>query len=617
MSNFADSEYLKVVEAGDVITAFRMVVEAEKASGRYSGPEVPSGTFQLGRLPRGMKESLFNEYAVFVDGEATEASFYLNSVPTGQIDVADLQVTAISDKDMASYADLDIRQAPPIVIGDGKLLDGQHRIVDARAKGLTHLPYIDVSGLTDIAEAGFISDLPRQPAAIERVQGRLKSLSERFSESAIRDSDYLDAVSRGDADEVDRLLYDAAIEMVERWPKVEEGDVVSGLRVMKDIDNVSSIGASFGDDYTSHGVREVPISFFTVNPGEDRLAERIEESGEIMPLIIGVEAHADGPAYILEGAHRIHALKKRGVSTFPALVVIDTATAEAIRDEDGSLKLPSQVFDRVDWKVGEDEYQAAVAAGDLKSAQKMVEAEARASGFTRKVFHGSSHIHSSLHAECFVTEDHGEALDYAEMACYKSREDDMETLGEICEEAGADSITDLSLETLRIIAKDNGMAPLSMKGAVGSFMLRPGKTLDLKSMGGEVHDVGAAWEPLHEQGLLSGSWAEFDDDVKYELQEQYRGMAIYKLLENEGVYTNAFSMGFDSVEFADQGVSAKTAHTSIIFKDPDQIRFAAPVLKDCKGDVLSLQSRFPEPTPTLEGRHGGGSLALQAESLQL
>jgi hypothetical protein len=101
-------------------------------------------------------------------------------------------------------------------------------------------------------------------------------------------------------------------------------DVVSGLRLRTGIDNLSSIEATL-TDFITIGVREVPFSLFSgPDPMTSRiknLMDEIQESGEIMALIVVIDTH-NGP-YILEGAHRFDALQYLGCKTFPALVVLD------------------------------------------------------------------------------------------------------------------------------------------------------------------------------------------------------------------------------------------------------------------------------------------------------
>ena len=110
------------------------------------------------------------------------------------------------------------------------------------------------------------------------------------------------------------------------------GPVVSGLMVSDNIDNMSSIGASFYQYEILPDVREIPMSDFGSAKPTDTfyaktdiqrcqiLANEIKESGEIMPLIVAIDNN--GP-YILEGGHRFVALGLLGIATFPGLVVID------------------------------------------------------------------------------------------------------------------------------------------------------------------------------------------------------------------------------------------------------------------------------------------------------
>jgi len=112
--------------------------------------------------------------------------------------------------------------------------------------------------------------------------------------------------------------------------RIEAGDMVDGRVVRKHIPNTDSISASL-DEYTSLGVREVPLSMFdksyldsiSSRSVDDRtlaLVEQIEESGELNPLIVAVDSRG---AYILEGGHRFDALILSNANSLPALVVVD------------------------------------------------------------------------------------------------------------------------------------------------------------------------------------------------------------------------------------------------------------------------------------------------------
>ncbi|MCK5616735.1 ParB-like nuclease domain-containing protein [Candidatus Pacearchaeota archaeon] len=102
---------------------------------------------------------------------------------------------------------------------------------------------------------------------------------------------------------------------------------VDGRIVRTAIPNISSIGASIEGGEELSGVREVKMASFTLDEAPlatDKrtlaLAEEIKNSGEINPLIVGVDEK--GP-YILEGGHRYDALKILGAKAFPAVVVIE------------------------------------------------------------------------------------------------------------------------------------------------------------------------------------------------------------------------------------------------------------------------------------------------------
>lgn len=140
---------------------------AEAASGDWfsrdlpiRGLEMKIATVRLGDLPRDMREELFNEHATNLDPDATERGFYAKRVPSGTIAIADLVIDAIPTGQLEGYTDPG--KLPPIVIADGRLIDGQHRIARGRADGVARLRFIDVTGLIDTDAGGFVSELPRE-----------------------------------------------------------------------------------------------------------------------------------------------------------------------------------------------------------------------------------------------------------------------------------------------------------------------------------------------------------------------------------------------------------------------------------------------------------------------
>jgi len=116
------------------------------------------------------------------------------------------------------------------------------------------------------------------------------------------------------------------------------GAVVSGLEVLDDIPNTSSISATFneGEYEELPGIREIGLDQFNVTKPRDlyvtkddiewseELAQRIKASGQIKPLIAVLDNEG---YYILEGGHRLAALAVLGKKSLPALV-IDARTEE-------------------------------------------------------------------------------------------------------------------------------------------------------------------------------------------------------------------------------------------------------------------------------------------------
>ena len=105
------------------------------------------------------------------------------------------------------------------------------------------------------------------------------------------------------------------------------GPVVDGREVIDNVDNMSSIAATFYRYLILDDIREVDFAELYENgtkidrnPRSVALAEEIKQSGKIMPLIIGVDR--TGP-FVVEGSHRYDALAMLGAKSIPAVVVLD------------------------------------------------------------------------------------------------------------------------------------------------------------------------------------------------------------------------------------------------------------------------------------------------------
>jgi len=108
------------------------------------------------------------------------------------------------------------------------------------------------------------------------------------------------------------------------------GEHVDGLYVRDHVPNLDSIDGYFANSKTLPGIRVVPMSdlggprtvFYATDDfaRSERLAEAIRTSGEISPLIIGVDEK--GP-FVIEGAHRFVALWYLKARELPAVVVVE------------------------------------------------------------------------------------------------------------------------------------------------------------------------------------------------------------------------------------------------------------------------------------------------------
>ena len=123
------------------------------------------------------------------------------------------------------------------------------------------------------------------------------------------------------------------------YPRLSSTNVC-GLDVIQGpVPNTSSISSSLTDYEELQGLRVVPLSAFEVTDAKDlfyaandidrvkNLAQQIDHNKKITPLIV---VHDNKGAYILEGGHRLAALKQLGITHFPAMVIVDN---ESVNEE--------------------------------------------------------------------------------------------------------------------------------------------------------------------------------------------------------------------------------------------------------------------------------------------
>lgn len=120
------------------------------------------------------------------------------------------------------------------------------------------------------------------------------------------------------------------------------GGVVDGLKVVDDIPNMSSIGASLFEYEILQELKEIPIKDFENTDPFDlfvsktdferviQLSKEIKDNGWIKPLIVVFDDH-DSP-YVLEGGHRFAALMAQRLP--PKIIEGQGVEKEELLDKD-------------------------------------------------------------------------------------------------------------------------------------------------------------------------------------------------------------------------------------------------------------------------------------------
>jgi hypothetical protein len=159
---------------------------------------------------------------------------------------------------------------------------------------------------------------------------------------------------------------------------VTPGDTVDGRVVREGIPNRESIRSSLDNFTVLTGVREVPMSAFdpgyvseismdTLDGRTRRLAEEIQASGEITPLIVVQDAQG---MYVLEGGHRFDALIASGAQSLPALVVIDQSNPPGQQlNQSATIRRGTETLKKYGLKPGKS-YKTREVAAALEARQR-------------------------------------------------------------------------------------------------------------------------------------------------------------------------------------------------------------------------------------------------------
>jgi hypothetical protein len=91
-----------------------------------------------------------NLHQDYLDHINTFGKFALKNIPTNTLKT---ELSGLDSAKVERYKQMDFTKAPPIVIGDGYILDGYHRAVAAKELGIpTIRAYVGIKGQQDMAE---------------------------------------------------------------------------------------------------------------------------------------------------------------------------------------------------------------------------------------------------------------------------------------------------------------------------------------------------------------------------------------------------------------------------------------------------------------------------------
>jgi hypothetical protein len=217
----------------------------------------------------------------------------------------------------------------------------------------------------------------------------------------------------------------------------------------------------------------------------------------------------------------------------------------------------------------------------------MRESVLKRAAWDESVFHGSDAFRAIFDGGAFFTDSRSDASAYAELRALINAVENNDALSEIVydvmAEEGAEEITDLGPNAVRDIADANSIEIQDAEGFVFSGFLKTTNPLDLREFGTDVGNVSELWDNLHGKGLLNEAWSDLDEDTQQEVESDYNGLALYRFLEQEGIQSKAFQMGYDAVIFEDISPDGRGTHSSWLTQSANQFKSADPLnLEDGK-----------------------------------
>ena len=240
---------------------------------------------------------------------------------------------------------------------------------------------------------------------------------------------------------------------------------------------------------------------------------------------------------------------------------------------------------------------------EYKELEVMRERVLREMGYTTPVLHGTDAARNEFDGGAFFTDSPSDASAYAEMKALEkavdANDDLSEIVSDILSEEGGEVISDLGPKAIRDIADANGIDIESADGVVLKGSIKITNPLDLTEYGTDVGNLKKLWNELHANGLVDEAWDDIEEEFQDEMIDKYRGKALYRLLEEEGIQAKAFAKGHDAVVFEDISPDGGSSHTSWLTKSNTQFKSSNPLATDDSGNLITPEAWGDETSPDI------------------
>jgi hypothetical protein len=118
---------------------------------------------QIKELTRGMREDLFNMYAMYKNPDANERLFYQNYVDVVEVDLNSIPASnfyKMEEQSLKDYLSILTKEETKYgMVASGKLMDGMHRATSLKNDKQDKMLAVDVSKYINLEETGYICDV--------------------------------------------------------------------------------------------------------------------------------------------------------------------------------------------------------------------------------------------------------------------------------------------------------------------------------------------------------------------------------------------------------------------------------------------------------------------------